>query len=271
MRQKTKYVFTYRERNGILAVSEKRNGNGGNGMAKALHQQVSDYIRTRILQGEYPVGSQIPTENELAEILHVSRPTIRQALDGLAHEGYLERVKGRGTFVTQPKVLHESTSFITGYRAESEKNNRVMHTRVLELHVERAKEHVCEALKLPANARVIKLVRVRYLEGYHDNAPVVYTTVYVPYRLFPDMQELDFGDASFYDALSERNLSVWHASRKLEVVPVPKEIAVELKTSPFEPAIFVTSVGETKEKIPVEYANSYYPAGISSFQVEIYR
>ena len=34
-------------------------------MAKALHEQAAEYIRSRILTGEYAVGSQIPTENEL--------------------------------------------------------------------------------------------------------------------------------------------------------------------------------------------------------------
>ena len=48
-------------------------------MSKALHMQVSEYIRSRIESGEYAIGSQIPTENELASLLSVSRPTVRQA------------------------------------------------------------------------------------------------------------------------------------------------------------------------------------------------
>ena len=86
-------------------------------MAKALHEQAAEYIRSRILTGEYAVGSQIPTENELCALLGVSRPTLRQALDTLAREGWLQRLKGKGTFVTEPKGTHESTRSITGYRA----------------------------------------------------------------------------------------------------------------------------------------------------------
>ena len=90
-------------------------------MAQALYKQIAEYIRERIVSQEYPVGSQIPTECELAERLQVSRPTVRQALDTLTREGRLVRIKGSGTFVTEPKLLHESTSFITGYREESRK------------------------------------------------------------------------------------------------------------------------------------------------------
>lgn len=240
-------------------------------MSETLYMQVSDYIRTRIESGEYPLGSQIPTEHELAALLGVSRPTVRQALDELAHGGFLTRVKGRGTFVAQPKVMHESTSFLIGYREESRRNNRVLRTRVLELQTERAKEHVAQALELPVGAKVTRLTRLRYLEHFNNDAPVVYTTVYVPYKLFPDMCGIDFTDMSFYEVLASRKLSVKHASRKLEVTPAPAEVTAGLEISPFEPVIFIASKGCTESMTPVEYAESYYPAGSSSFLIEIHR
>lgn len=240
-------------------------------MAKSLHEQAAEYVRARIVSGEYPVGSQIPTENELCALLGVSRPTLRQALDNLTREGLLVRIKGKGTFVSEPKVMHESTSFITGYRAESEKNHRTLRTCVLYLGQERAGEAVAHALELPLGARVTRLVRLRHLEGYRGDAPVVYTTVYVPYKLFPDMDQMDFTDLSFYDVLARRGLEVRHASRRLEVVPPPAEVAARLGISAFEPVIFITSTGRTAAGQPVEYAESYYPAGSSSFLIEVHR
>ncbi len=41
-------------------------------MGNALYLQVCDYIQSRIASGEYPVGSQIPTEHELATRLSVN-------------------------------------------------------------------------------------------------------------------------------------------------------------------------------------------------------
>ncbi len=240
-------------------------------MSKPLHEQASEYIRSRIESGEYPVGSQIPTENELTALLGVSRPTLRLALDRLTHSGYLMRIKGKGTFVTQPKVMHQSTSFITGYRAESEKNHQVVRTKVLEIAVERACEHVAAALDIAINTKVTKLVRLRHLEGYNNNAPVLYTVLYVPYKLFPDMEKIDFTDISFYDVLAKRNLEVKHAMRKLEVVPPPAEVAAQLNISAFEPTIFISSIGKTATNVPVEYTESYYPAGSSSFLIEVHR
>lgn len=233
--------------------------------------QIAEQLRSQIAGGTYPVGSRIPTEHELAQSLGVSRPTVRHALDLLTSEERLVRVKGSGTFVAQPKLVHESTSFVTGYREESRKKNRTLRTNVICLRTEKAGERVAAALQLGANELVTRLARIRYLENMYDNAPVVYTTVYVPVKLFPDMSGLDFTELSFYDALDSRNLSIAHASRRLEIVMPPAEVAVALAITPFEPAAYITSRGCTKDGIVAEYTESYYPAGRSSFQIEINR
>lgn len=233
--------------------------------------QIAEQLRSQIATGKYPVGSRIPTENELAQSLGVSRPTVRHALDLLTSEERLIRVKGSGTFVAQPKLIHESTSFVTGYREECRKKNRVLRTRVICLQTEKAEEPISTSLNLTPGEMVTRLTRIRYLENLYNNAPVVYTTVYVPLKYFPEMATLDFSDSSFYNALDSRDLSVAHASRRLEIVMPPAEVASELGISPFEPAIYITSLGFTKDRLVVEYTQSYYPASRSSFQIEINR
>lgn len=240
-------------------------------MAEKLYTQVITHIKENILSGKYKVGDQIPTEAMLALTFGVSRPTVRQALSSLAMEGYLLRIKGSGTFVSQPKVLHESTTFIAGYHTESQKKGRTIRTKVLSLSVEHASECTAKALGLSVGSKVTKLVRLRSIDNYNDNKPVLYTTVYVPFKLFPEMSELDFSDTSFYDVIDGKGLSIRHATRDLEVVTTPADIAGDLQISPFEPSIFVTSIGKTVDMHIVEYAESYYPAGCSRFLVEINR
>lgn len=240
-------------------------------MSQPRYCQIANQIREKITNGIYPLDSQIPTEHELAAQLKVSRPTIRQAFDLLAREGWLVRVKGSGTFVAEPKLIHESTSFIAGYREESRKKHRILRTNVSCLQIERAQEQVAEALQRKVGSQVTRLTRIRYLENVYSNAPVVYTTVYVPTELFPDMEQIDFTDVSFYEILDKRNLSIVHASRRLEVVIPPKEVASGLGITGFEPAAYITSRGFTRSGQVVEYSESYYPASRSSFQIEIER
>lgn len=238
-------------------------------MAASLHAKVTQYIKEGIEGGAYKVGDRIPTENELAALLGVSRPTVRHALGQLTADGRLMRVKGHGTFVTKPKVLHRSASFIASYRAESEKNNLRLETKVLELCVTRLPDKAAKALSLPLGSKGTRLVRLRRLLGYNDSKPVVYTTLYVPLKLFPEMESLDFTLISFYEVMGQRGLAISHATRRLEVSPTPEEVAVQLQISQFEPCIFVSSVGATEGQIAAEYSESYYPAGCSSFLIEV--
>ncbi len=66
------------------------------------HQQIYDRILVGILEGKYPPGKQIPTENELAEMFHASRPTVGRALRELEQKGLIYRRRGAGTFVRKP-------------------------------------------------------------------------------------------------------------------------------------------------------------------------
>lgn len=67
--------------------------------AGPLHQQVHDWLRSRILAGEWRDGGAIPGEVELSRDLGVSIGTVRKALDRLASDRIVVRERGRGTFV----------------------------------------------------------------------------------------------------------------------------------------------------------------------------
>lgn len=240
-------------------------------MPHPLYQKVEKILYHRIKSGEYPLESKIPTENELAAQLNVSRPTVRQALDSLARHGYLSRVKGKGTYVTEPKVLHDSCRFLMSYQTESHYKGVSLRTQVIENVVVHPPGHVAQSLDLLPSEKVIRLTRLRWLEDYHNGAPVVYTTVYVPQKLFPDMTEIDFTARSFYDVLEEQGMGVRSNVKKLEVVPTTDKLTKLLKTNRYEPLILISALGRTAEQMPIEYSESYYPSSRNSFHIHVHR
>jgi DNA-binding FadR family transcriptional regulator len=66
---------------------------------KRLYEQVADHVRELVLDGTFPPGSALPPERELAEIIGVSRPSIREALIALEVMGLVESRQGGGNFV----------------------------------------------------------------------------------------------------------------------------------------------------------------------------
>lgn len=56
-------------------------------------------LRRDIFTGKYAVGGRLPPERDIADLLGVSRVTVRQALQELAKEEWIEIVQGRGITV----------------------------------------------------------------------------------------------------------------------------------------------------------------------------
>ena len=64
-----------------------------------LTSQVFEQLKDQIITGKWKPGYKIPSENQLVEILNVSRITIREALQALVVLDLLEKKRGQGTFV----------------------------------------------------------------------------------------------------------------------------------------------------------------------------
>lgn len=73
------------------------------GSRPSLAEGLADEIVNDILAGQYPSGSPLPNETELAERSGVSRLTVREAIKALSAKHVLRVEHGRGTFVTSPQ------------------------------------------------------------------------------------------------------------------------------------------------------------------------
>jgi GntR family transcriptional repressor for pyruvate dehydrogenase complex len=78
---------------------------GGMERAERLGDRLFDRLFSLIDSGEFPLGSQLPPENEMATRFNVSRPLIREALSRLREKGVVVSKKGVGSFVSGPSVL----------------------------------------------------------------------------------------------------------------------------------------------------------------------
>jgi GntR family transcriptional repressor for pyruvate dehydrogenase complex len=75
---------------------------------KRLSDQVFDQLRELIFRGEMKPGQQIMPERELAEVLNVSRTSVRDAISKLVAMGLLEQRQGQGTFVCTPSAISDN-------------------------------------------------------------------------------------------------------------------------------------------------------------------
>ena len=69
------------------------------GVARTRHSQASGMIGQRIVSGEWPAGTALPTEADLSRELNVSRASLREAIKVLAGKGLIRSTPRRGTIV----------------------------------------------------------------------------------------------------------------------------------------------------------------------------
>lgn len=230
-----------------------------------LKRQVLSMIEESVLQE----GDMLPTENELCSLLDISRPTIRQAFSELVAEGYLSRYKGKGTFVSKPKVEERFFSKIESFNTEMIAKGMTPHTRVL-LHEKLSGLHDAnERLKIPFDAPLIHLSRLRSA----DNIPLVYVDTFLPYNQYSELINVDFSIVSLYDSLEKLcNVHVSRVIREIESVNARRKEAELLEIAQNKAISLVKTIGYSDNSpLPVEYSIARYRGDLNKFAVEIFR
>jgi GntR family histidine utilization transcriptional repressor len=152
-----------------------------------LYKQVKDYIIQQIESGAWPPDSRIPSENQIVELLGVSRMTVHRALRELTAEGRLIRLQGVGTFVSQQKpqsALLEIRN-ITDEIAE----RGGVHT--CEVHL-LAEEKVTHELALSMNLQVGSSIFHSIVVHRENRVPIQYSDRYVNPTVAPEYLQQDF-------------------------------------------------------------------------------
>lgn len=75
-----------------------------------LYRQIAEQLRTLIASGEFPEGTRLPAERDLAKQLGVSRPSVREALIALEVEGAIDVRTGSGIYVMKPRRNNASAA-----------------------------------------------------------------------------------------------------------------------------------------------------------------
>jgi GntR family transcriptional regulator, arabinose operon transcriptional repressor len=78
--------------------------------SRRKHERIHAMLMVEIASGRLRPGDYLPTEHQLAEMMNVSRSTVRQTLGDLEREGVVRRVRGKGTFVTDVAVPTNGSS-----------------------------------------------------------------------------------------------------------------------------------------------------------------
>lgn len=234
---------------GTSARAEAAAGLESDGLEmKPLYRQVRETLIRRMVDGVWAQGEPLPSEMQLAAELGVSQGTVRKALDEMAAENLVTRRQGRGTFVTrhdEDRIMFQFFRLVTD---AGEK--KFPASRVLSVTKARANAAECEALALPRGARVLRVRRVRVIDGH----PVIVEGMTLPEALFPGLGEVPALPNNLYGLYATRyGVKVARAQEKLKAVAVSGADAQMLGVAPGTPALRIDRLAYSLEQVPVEW------------------
>lgn len=232
-----------------------------------LYYQLKEMILEDIKSGQYPVDSLIPTEKEISEKFNISRTTVRQAITELVQEGWLYRIKSKGTFIARQKIQQDFLQRLETYPEQIRRIGMEPSTEVLELKAMAAPKTVAEELEISEGEKVIYLFRRRF----GDNEPVVTVETYLSYDQCKFLMDVDLEKNSLYDVLSTReDTRIYSARRIVEAVEATKRDVQYLNVRKGSPIQMTYSVGLNRDQKPVEYSVARYRGDMSSFRVIVH-
>ena len=165
--------------------------------AVALHHQIKEDLFLHLRSGRWAPGSELPTEESLCRHYGVSRGTVRRAIADLVTDGYVERHRGRGTFVSRPKLESGVVSSYSRFRVVGpalDPGGRVLFCRRI-----RAAKDVAAMMDLEAGTALWNLERVRFTQG----KAVSVQTSFLPVAICPDLSRQPLATRHLIDVLGE--------------------------------------------------------------------
>ena len=181
--------------------------------ATPLFQQLAEELRKALHAGEYPPGSQLPTEHQLCGRYGVSRVTVRKALEELSQRGEVVRRPGKGTFVADKKFQRDLTSVLS-FTEMCRRMGCAPGARTVKIALEPPDEEAAQELGLKKGEQMLVVERLRLADG----VPVLLETTRFPEKFF-FFFHCDLNNASLYQIVKEQTGVVFtHSLKTLEIV-----------------------------------------------------
>jgi len=205
------------------------------------HRKLYDLIRKHIVEGVYPEGSLLPSENELCQVHEVTRPTVRQALTKLAAEGYILKHQGKGSIVRSlPKGI--GILSIQGTTIGIGKHNLETKPIGKPIAIKWPENFPFELNELEIESGCIQLERTRIVDG----TPILYEISYIPNINIPRFTSKNFENKSLFDVMrTSYNIEVISGEQRLQAIQAPIGIGSYLNVSAGEPILKLDRKMET--------------------------
>ncbi|WP_160723371.1 trehalose operon repressor [Bacillus sp. USDA818B3_A] len=176
-------------------------------------------IVEQIKNGELPPQTLLPSENELKDQYDTSRETIRKALNLLSQNGYIQKVRGKGSIVIDISKFDFPVSGLVSFKELAGKMGSKPKTIVNELSLIKPDAYIRQQLQLGSKDIVWKVVRTREMGG----EKIILDKDYLSSAFVPNLTEEICADSIYEYIENKLNLNISFAKKEIVVVEPTSE------------------------------------------------
>jgi GntR family transcriptional regulator len=218
------------------------------GSKEKLYVQIYAIILEKIESGEWPLGTQIPPEDELCRMYDVSKVTVREAIQELVREGYLKRQQGKGTFVLYA-VPHPGLTMRTRLTEDDVYGEGVnVRKEVVERGIKEVPDEVKMLLMTGESIYYMRRRRIVDDMSYDEE-------YFIPLFLLPDIGEEDISAKALYELIEEKGTKkIFKVQQTIEIsrnTEGPAPISVIREGTP---ALLISRLFISHDESPIAFS-----------------
>lgn len=199
------------------------------------YKKIYEILRKHILTGVYAEGSLLPSENELCAVHNITRPTVRQALEVLVQEGFIQKKQGKGSIVRKSP---QEIGILSISGTASAIGNQYLQTQILQKPQIRPWEEnfPFELSQIERESGCIYMERLRLVDGQ----PVFYDINHLPNINLPRLTARSFENKSLFETLrSQYQIEIKGGEQKLKAIKADQKIAQLLNLPVGDPVLSI--------------------------------
>ena len=229
-----------------------------------LYHQLYTLLKNSILSGTLQQGSQMPTEQQLADGFDISRITAKRAMDELAAEKLVERRRGKGTHVTYEYTPQPVKAPLVGMLQEIESMARRTDAKVVVLDQLQPPAHIRREFGFSEKQAALRVVRVRSRDGEPFGYYSSWTrgiTKKIGVRTMESKPRLEI--------FRNHGLEIAHVTQTLTAEAATAEVAQALDTEVGAPLLCLVRRSYDPDEKLVDYLHVLYRPDRFQYQMDL--
>ncbi|MGE6376719.1 trehalose operon repressor [Peribacillus muralis] len=209
-------------------------------------------IIAKIEEGTFSVNAKLPSESSFMSEYGISRDTVRKALNLLEQNGYIHKIKGKGSFVLDINKFNFPVAGLISFKEMAEKLNLHSKTIIHTLELESPDSNMMKHLDLTNDKEIWKVFRIRQING----KKIILDKDYFNSELVPKLTKEISEDSIYRYIESELGLQIGFSNKEITVEPCSEEDKQLLDIEDYDMVAVVRSTVHLMDGSLFQYSES---------------